>query len=386
MRDRTVGETFFMFFTTRAFATGVPTVLAGTPVVSAYEDASITQITAGITLGVDHDGVVGLNLLTLVATGANGYEAGKDYSMVITTGTVGGVSVVGEVVGDFSLGLSSAFTRLGAPAGASVSVDIADVPTVSEFNARTLVAASYFDPAVDAVANVTLVDTTTTNTDMRGTDSGALASVCTEGRLAELDPANLPAVTDAIKVPTDKMVFTVANQLDVNVQYWNDVVVSTALETSVDVRIEMDSNSTQLAAIVADTNELQGDWVNGGRLDLLLDAIPTTAMRGTDSAALASVCTEPRLAELDAANLPTDISNLNDVSIADILASQLTESYAADGVAPTLTQALFMIQQLLGDFAIVGTTLTLREIDGSTTAATFTLDSATTPTSITRAT
>ena len=44
-----------------------------------------------------------------------------------------------------------------------------------------------------------------------------------------------------------------------------------------------------LDAALADTNELQGDWANGGRLDLLLDAIPTTAMRGTDSAALASV-------------------------------------------------------------------------------------------------
>uniref|UniRef100_A0A6M3KIM5 Uncharacterized protein n=3 Tax=viral metagenome TaxID=1070528 RepID=A0A6M3KIM5_9ZZZZ len=52
------------------------------------------------------------------------------------------------------------------------------------------------------------------------------------------------------------------------------------------------------------------DWINGGRLDLLLDAIPTTAMRGTDNAALASVCTEARLAELDAANLPTDITNI----------------------------------------------------------------------------
>ena len=50
------------------------------------------------------------------------------------------------------------------------------------------------------------------------------------------------------------------------------------------------------------------DWINGERLDLLLDAIPTTAMRGTDSAALASVCTEPRLAELDGANIPTDIA------------------------------------------------------------------------------
>ena len=43
-------------------------------------------------------------------------------------------------------------------------------PSVSQFNARTILSADYFDPAVDAVANVTLVATTTTNTDMRGTD------------------------------------------------------------------------------------------------------------------------------------------------------------------------------------------------------------------------
>jgi len=107
-RDRTVGDTFYILFTTRAFATGIPTVLSGSPVVSAYEDNSATQITAGITLGVDHDSVVGLNLLTIVATGANSFESGKDYHLVITVGTVGGVSVVGEVVGHFSLELSAA--------------------------------------------------------------------------------------------------------------------------------------------------------------------------------------------------------------------------------------------------------------------------------------
>ena len=58
------------------------------------------------------------------------------------------------------------FARLGAPAGASVSADIADVPTVSEFNARTIVAAAYFDPAADTVANVTLVATTTALTNV----------------------------------------------------------------------------------------------------------------------------------------------------------------------------------------------------------------------------
>jgi hypothetical protein len=39
-----------------------------------------------------------------------------------------------------------------------------------------------------------------------------------------------------------------------------------------DIRTEIDANSTQLAAIVADTNELQTDWVDDGRLDLILDA------------------------------------------------------------------------------------------------------------------
>lgn len=53
------------------------------------------------------------------------------------------------------------YARLGSPAGASVSADIADVPTVAEFNARTLASADYFDPATDTVANVTTVATVT---------------------------------------------------------------------------------------------------------------------------------------------------------------------------------------------------------------------------------
>ena len=43
--------------------------------------------------------------------------------------------------------------------------------------------------------------------------------------------------------------------------------------TAAAIRAEVDSNSTQLAAIVADTNEIQTDLANGGRLDLIFDAI-----------------------------------------------------------------------------------------------------------------
>lgn len=124
MRDITLGETFYPFFTTRAFATGVPGTLSGTPALSVLEENNATPITAGVSVQVDRASVVGLNQATIVATSGNGYEAGKSYAVYISTGTVGGSSVVGEVVGEFTVQASAAFTRLGAPAGASVSADI----------------------------------------------------------------------------------------------------------------------------------------------------------------------------------------------------------------------------------------------------------------------
>lgn len=64
----------------------------------------------------------------------------------------------------------------------------------------------------------------------------------------------------------------------------------------------------------------------------------------------------------------------------------LTEDYAADGSTGTLNQMLYMILQSLHEFAINTTTRTVKKLDGSTTAMTFTLDSAVSPTSTTRAT
>jgi len=281
LRDITLEDTIFLAFTTRAFATGIPTVLAGTPIVSAYEDAGLTQITAGITLGINHDGVVGLNMLTIVATAANGYEAGKDYNMVITTGTVGGVSVVGEVVAQFTAGRSAAAVDLAnATDGLSaLRTLLLDVPTVSEFNARTILSASYFDPATDAVANVTLVATTTTNTDMRGTDSAALAAVV--GALADAAAAGDPTSADTL------------------MQYIKQLV--NTLEGTVGIPVYPASADPANNVSLAEAIRAIRDDVTG---------LAGSAMRGTNSAALASVATEARLAELDGANLPADIDSL----------------------------------------------------------------------------
>lgn len=66
--------------------------------------------------------------------------------------------------------------------------------------------------------------------------------------------------------------------------------------------------------------------------------------------------------------------------------AQMTESYAADGVAPTRDQALFMILGYLFERNLSGNTISCYKLDGSTVWGTFTIDSATTTTSQTRAT
>jgi hypothetical protein len=286
MRDITLGETIYIPFTTRAFATGIPTTLAGTPVVSAYVDAGLTQITAGITLGVDHDGVTGANMLTIVATSGNGFADSTDVGLMITTGTVGGVSVVGEIVGEFTIGRSAANvtkwlgTAVATPTVAGVpEVDLTHMEGVTQSvtDLKDFADAGY-DPATNKVQGVVLVDTTTTNTDMRGTDSAgtaaelakvpksdstvtwnatALGSINAECDTALTDydgPTNaeMEARTLVAASYFDPAADTVSNVTLVATTTTNTDMV-TEPPTAVQNRQEMDSNSTQLAAIVLDT-------------------------------------------------------------------------------------------------------------------------------------
>lgn len=73
---------------------------------------------------------------------------------------------------------------------------------------------------------------------------------------------------------------------------------------------------------------------------------------------------------------------------AGMLATTLTEAYAADTVAPTVQQAVWMLMARLGLFkrAVSGTTMTHYKLDKTTAAMTHTLDDATTPTSESRST
>lgn len=141
--------------------------------------------------------------------------------------------------------------------------------------------------------------------------------------------------------------------------------------------------------VLADTNELQGDWANGGRLDVILDArasqtsvddLPTnselaTALAAADDATLAAIAA---LNNLSAAQVNAEV--------VDVLRTDtIPDSYATDGAQPTIAQALLMVWQFLSERAVSGTTVTVKKPDGSTSAMTFTLSDATDPASITRA-
>ena len=384
-------------------------------------------------------------------TGAVGSVTGAVGSV---TGNVGGnvTGSVGSVVGHTPQ-TGDNYARLGAPAGASVSADIAAVKSDSAAilvdTGTTLDAAlAVVDSNVDAI----LADTADMQPKL-GTPAADIAAdiaavkadsaaILTDtgttipGQLDNMSGATFNTATDSLEAIRDR-----------GDAAWTTGAGGSA-PTVAEIRAEIDSNSTQLAAIVADTNELQTDLANGGRLDLILDEL--TAQGDTNEAAIAvvdanvdailadtadmqpkigtpagaSVSADIAAVKADTAatltdtgtTIPAQISGLNDLSAAqvnaevdtaisdaslataaavaalnDLAASdlgnyQLPDSYSADGVQPTVAQALLEIRQFLLERATAGTTVTVKKPDGSTTAMTLTLNDATTPTSITRAT
>lgn len=119
-------------FLTLNLTTGVPTTLANTPVISVYKGSNTTQSVAGITLNVDYDSVTGLNHVLIDLSADAFYAVANDYFVVITTGQVNSVSVIGTVVANFSIENRSQQATNDAvlagtvtdAAGASVAADI----------------------------------------------------------------------------------------------------------------------------------------------------------------------------------------------------------------------------------------------------------------------
>jgi hypothetical protein len=121
-------------------AAGAPITLAGTPAVSVYKDAGATESTAGVTLTVDFDSRTGHHIYTIDTSADAFYATGADYRVVLTAGTVDGVSVVGVEVGAFSI--QNRFIRSEPPTAAGNATQVraelaAELAQIDATNDRT---------------------------------------------------------------------------------------------------------------------------------------------------------------------------------------------------------------------------------------------------------
>lgn len=437
--DINLGDTLDVKFSSRRFSTGAPYTLAGSPSVAAYPDNSTTEITAGITLTVDFDSRTGLNNVRVVASGGNGYATATNYTLVITAGTVDSVSVVGECVGSFSIEKRSSLRpttagrTLDVATGGEAGIDWANIanPTgnqpdvnVEKWNATSV-------PAEHTAGYPVATIKDGTGTGEIDTNAGVvLAKDHSGGNLATAAAlAIVQADTDDIQTRLPAALVSGRMDASVGAMAANVVTAAAVADGAIDAATfaanainsgalasdavtEIQSGlalASDLATVagyvdteIADIRNRLPAALVGGRMD---SSIGADALGLATAAALATVQADTdniqtRLpAALVSGRMDSDVGAIQaNVVNANALATDagteianavrqiaLTEGYAADGVAPTLEQALFMIMQNAMEFSISGTTLTVKKLDGSTTAMTVTLDSATSPTSRTRA-
>jgi hypothetical protein len=411
--DQTVYIPFNTFDSNDPSASVTITNLADADI-KVHKDGSTTQIvTDGATVAIDFDSITGNHLVTIDTSAHADYTTGAEYQVRIE-GTTVDSATINAWIGCFSIeranGAIALLTGTNSLANIEDKIDIIDT-NVDQIETAVITNAAGADVAadiiaikaetalivadtnelqtddvpgliatLDAVVDTVKVDTAAILIDTAeiGAAGAGLTALATAANLATVDTVvdgiqtDLSNGTDglgAIKADTAAILIDTA---DIQPNYATSAAQTTA-QNDLDIITGasgvnlLTATQASIDAIEADTNELQGDDVPG--LIATLDAVVDTVK--VDTAAIL----------IDTAEIGTAGAGLT-----AILTTQMTESYAADGTAPTLAQAVFLIQQTIGDFEISGTTITAKKLDGSTTAATYTLDDGTSPTSRTRAT
>jgi hypothetical protein len=374
-----------------------------------YKDGSATEKTTtnGITVTSPFDSLTGSHLIELDTSNSTGdvgfWASGSAYRVVISTAkTVDSKDPSGVCVGEFSIELQTADTRkIGGTTqtardlGASVLLsngtgtgqvklssgyispnwgDVGNPTTTVALTGTTISTSQIAASVTGAVGSVTSGVTVTTNNDKTGYSlaSGGLAAVTTwtvgitgnitgnvSGSVGSVGTGGITsgsfaagAIT-ASAIATDaigsaELASTAITEIQSGLALSTDITTINATLATIAAYID-----TEVAAIKAKTDALPTDPADQS----LVEAAITAATTGLATAA----------------------------NVAAVVTTQMTESYAADGVAPTLAQAVFLIQQALTEFTISGTTTTIKKLDGTTTAATLTLNDETTPTGVTRA-
>lgn len=201
-------------------------------------------------------------------------------------------------------------------ASANLDTQLADIPTVAEFEARTLAAAAYFDFTTDSVTvgtnndktgysltNLTVASTVTLAAGTHNPQSGDAYGVVnndTHGNAALKTLIDtVDTVADGVKAKTDQLDFTgTAGALkseSTNMRGTDGAYTGTP-PTAVAIRQEIDSNSTQLAKLGTPAGASVSADIAAAKTEI--DKIPRTGethtWTNTGTAAAATVeITEP---------------------------------------------------------------------------------------------
>ena len=407
------GQSITKVFTTRVFSTGVATnadsLPTGTLYVNGTADAAsvtVTNVATGIykaavtlptlavgdvvdlriaatvssvadteviwsdtkDLVIDSAGLADANMVKLGPTGNGTAQTARDIGANIDAA----ISTRSTYAGADTAGTTTLLARLTSTrAGLLDNLDAAITSRMATFSYTT-------PPTSEAIVTAIMTDL------LSGTDFNTTGSF---GKLVKdyLDAAvSSRLATTGYTAPDNSTISTISGNIG---------TAGEGLTAIGDTRIaNLDTTvSSRLASVSYTAPDNTGIASAASSASSAAASASTAVTQATNAATQTTAANIRSAVGLSAANLDTQIGDLPTNSelttaITALLTTQMTEAYAADGTAPTLAQCLFLIQQSLHEFSISGTARTVKKLDGSTTAAVFTLDSATSPTSTTRTT
>jgi hypothetical protein len=228
-------------------------------------------------------------------------------------------------------------------------------------------AEAFFDGTGYAGTNnvIPTVTTTTTATNVT-TVNGLAAGVITAASIAA------DAITDA-KVASDVTIASVTGAVgSVTGNVGGNVAgsvgsVTGAINTAAGVITTLDALDT--------AQDTQHSTTQTAVADVPTNAELATALGTADDAVLAAIAALNNLSSAGAQS-----------AVTTALTAALTEGYRGTGATGSVRDLLYEIVAHLGESTIASTTKTLKKLDGSTTAKTYTLNDSVTPTAITETT
>lgn len=335
-----------------------------------HKDGSATSITTdGATIDIDAPGV-GAHMITIDTSVHADYATGSEYAVRVNGMTVDG-GLINAWVGAFSIERAGGVLAITKLIQAAVITNAAGDDVAADIialKAETVLILADTDDIGVAGAGLT---------DLGGMSTGMKGEVNTEADSAivtyKLDHLVFVAESDD---PVDNSIIAKMVNSGATAD-WSAFVNTT--DSLMAIRDHATTIKDETALIVADTNELQVDWVNAGRLDTIIDAIKaktdslTFTIANEVDANTVTIGTGVMSADAAATDMVNEIRDA-------IYQGTLTEGYAGLADSPTLEQILYMIYSVYAQNKVVTTAITTFKIDGTTTAMIFTTDDDTNPT------